>query len=766
MKKLLFSLAFIAAMLTSCVSNNAEIDYDGKNAVDVVIDVKAPELATSRSGETAMNSGLGAIDNFSDDEWGRYDLRYIFEVYDITPGYEDYENPVKERIVQTFDQYEPTRFQLRLIPKRTYKFVVWADFVLQGTENDLNYNTTNLKNITRKGIPTAMDESMDAYFVQEDITLTGALSKDFVLTRPFGKLRVITTDINEVNLGSAPSRVDITFYNHNIFASLNALDGYAASVANNVTYSYNIAKGAPYSEGYDKDANNQTLFADYIFTHPQEFGEQEVNFKMSVYGEDNRLIREHDFNTQIPLKRNSLTTIMGNLLTTASQVTISINDDFDGEYIVNNDAVKLAAPTVNTLIEENRVTLSWNAVENADYYTIYYNGYNGSTVDYTTTTEVTYQLNWGEYAEFGVQAHSYNDWTYSASEVSYAYAQIAGNTSTIYFIAENPDMEQVYIYYWDLNGETTPAPGYLMEFAYTTPEGWKVFAYTFDAYYSGMQLNFLFNNGLWNDGNQTEDLSCILGQDYSFSYYLNANNPVDNDKNGYKIYATSELGWSNMNIWLWDDNFQTLTNNKEWPGDAMEKEVIDGVEYFVYTLSESVNNYNIVFNTDWGYIQTVDCTGFVADRDRYFNILNSTDSVGHYYVEEITPNGDGNEGDDNDDDEGNVIMIDIIKIGVGYDQSGEKEIQFWYSDTNAHIIDFKGFDRCVSGQPLVAGYYSSAEGTIDLTYSTYDYGTTNDRMSFAECTITDNGDGTQTYDAKFTYGGQEYAFVYTGAYPN
>ena len=81
-----------------------------------------------------MNSGLGAIDNFSENEWAKYDLRYIFEVYDVTPGYEDLDTPVKERLVQTFDQYQPTKFELRLIPNRNYKFVVWADFVAQGSD--------------------------------------------------------------------------------------------------------------------------------------------------------------------------------------------------------------------------------------------------------------------------------------------------------------------------------------------------------------------------------------------------------------------------------------------------------------------------------------------------------------------------------------------------------------------------------------------------------------------------------------------------------
>ena len=115
--------------------------------------------------------------------------------------------------------------------------------------------------------------------------------------------------------------------------------------------------------------------------------------------------------------------------------------------------------------------------------------------------------------------------------------------------------------------------------------------------------------------------------------------------------------------------------------------------------------------------------------------------------------------------EGDVINVTIQNLTVGYDQPGEKEMQFWYSATNAHVIDFKGFDNCNPGQPLAAGTYSSAAYTIDADYSIFDYGTTNGPMSDIEVVVTDNGDGTYTYDAKFSHNGQKYAFVYTGAYP-
>lgn len=339
MKKQLLSLAFIAALLTSCMTDGDKVNYEGKDTVDFTIGINIPELAT-RSGETAMNSGLGAIDNFNfdDSEWDSYDVRYMLEVYDVTEGFKNTDTPIKKRDVKTVDKYEPTSFQLRLIPNRDYRFVVWADFVNEGSDADLHYSTVDLNNVYRLTKVTAMDECQDAYFIKEDIHLgSNGLSKDLVLKRPFGKIRVITTDHNEVNIGSEPAKVEVKFYNHTLYTSLDAVTGKASGNTVN-EYTYEVTKeNSPYTQGYDSEVQNMTLFADYILAGDEDEGAQEVNFTMTVWGKDGRQIRTHDFNTQIPLERNHLTTIIGNLLTLDNEFTISIDDNFDGEYINNWD---------------------------------------------------------------------------------------------------------------------------------------------------------------------------------------------------------------------------------------------------------------------------------------------------------------------------------------------------------------------------------------------------------------------------------------------
>ena len=336
MKKFLFFLMGIALLGVSCQQDENIHNATNGDMVEVNIGVGVPELAT-RSGETDMNSGLGAIDNFSADEWAKYDVRYMLEIYDVTDGYANLETPIKKREIKTYDEYQETMFTVRLVPNRDYRFVLWADFVNEGSEDDLYYDTTDLNKVTRLGNAVAMDECQDAYFIQKDLKVgTNGIEESLVLKRPFGKIRVITTDYDEVNIGSEPEKVEVKFYNHKLLTTLNAVTGVAEGETIN-EYTYTVAKDAPYTKGYDELEQNMTLFADYILAADETVGAQEVNFTIEVTGKDGRVINSHDFNTQIPLERNHLTTIVGNLLTLQNDITISIDDNFDGEYIRNWD---------------------------------------------------------------------------------------------------------------------------------------------------------------------------------------------------------------------------------------------------------------------------------------------------------------------------------------------------------------------------------------------------------------------------------------------
>ena len=54
---------------------------------------------------------------------------------------------------------------------------------------------------------------------------------------------------------------------------------------------------------------------------------------------------------------------------------------------------------------------------------------------------------------------------------------------------------------------------------------------------------------------------------------------------------------SNLAVWVWEGSNKFCTN-KEWPGDKLiEKETIEGADYFVYTVNTE-GSYNLIFNNN------------------------------------------------------------------------------------------------------------------------------------------------------------------------
>ena len=355
MKARFFALAALVLGMVSC-----QQDFDAApqvgGEVDFQLSVGAGEISTTRAtdGDTqeGYDSAYGAIDYLSEADWTKYDLRYSLEVYDKA---DDYANatPIKDRMVQIVDKYQPVMFDLRLVPNRDYHFVVFADFVPQGASSKANTEVQselglrhnigdNLGQITIKN-DAINDEIADAYFATKDIKIQNSAAQDILLKRPYGKVRVIATDLAELNLNVDPAYVKV-FYTAKHPQKFNAVTGAIDTYDQNVEYEFqsNYAKGvsknslanhyytADYDAKKDKNANgierhtHMTLFTDYILATDEQ---ESIHFTMQVYDKGG-LIKETHFNTDIPVQRNNLTTIVGNVLTTATEINVTIDDNF------------------------------------------------------------------------------------------------------------------------------------------------------------------------------------------------------------------------------------------------------------------------------------------------------------------------------------------------------------------------------------------------------------------------------------------------------
>ena len=317
-------------LLTAC---SRDMDQPGPNPDgDVVrIQLDAPEAMQLTRGDAETNSAKGALTNV---DWTKYDLRYQLAVYS-----EDGSTELFAPQTKVCDTYSPVVFDFRLTPNNTYKFVAWADFVEQGSTTDLHYNTSNFVNIKIKTQGNRdriiNDESRDAYFVTKNIPITQSFNQSLTLKRPFAKVRVVTTDWDENNKGvMKPDNFKITYHDCTRFSSLNAVTGEAFGEADlSTAYTAKILTDDSgekyYTGGYDASATNRTLLVDYLLATPEQ---QAIHFNLDMLAGNTPVI-SRDFKTEIPVQRNYLTTIIGNLLSVGGSVNISINESFSNEWV-------------------------------------------------------------------------------------------------------------------------------------------------------------------------------------------------------------------------------------------------------------------------------------------------------------------------------------------------------------------------------------------------------------------------------------------------
>ena len=323
MKKL-FALAALVLGLASCQNEPEGLGVVTGGEVDTVVTVSLPEATRA----TSADSGLANVDAAD------FDLRYILEVYDFNITLED--KCIVREVVTKPTSETTVAFPVRLIAGRDYKFVVWADFVETGEDDDLYYNTEDgLDEVTvidnNEVKWTAMTEARDAYTSFVDVqNYSGTQPINLTLTRPFGKLRVVTTDIDALNyIDALPTAVAFN-YTLPVYVAFNALTGETVGEPTTHSFSYNLADVQEYDEA---SASNKTLFTDYLFVGDEET--LVTRFSMDVTHANTTNPTNYPFNTDIPVVRNQLTTIIGSILTDANNVKVEVKPVFVNEIVDN-----------------------------------------------------------------------------------------------------------------------------------------------------------------------------------------------------------------------------------------------------------------------------------------------------------------------------------------------------------------------------------------------------------------------------------------------
>ena len=334
MKKILLPFLALGGLLFASSCQMDEPDAGTLTGeVDFTITVGIPGGITTYSPtDRASFSHLGGANNVDPN---LYDLRYILKVYDDeTLAYEEIQT------VKSDFAGEKVNFSARLLAKK-YTFVLWADFVEEGTTSDLYYDTDDLTMVSYSSTVTddfnmrakyLSSDAIDAYTAYQEINLSeSSQNVNISLKRPFGKIRLLATDTPQNQVDDdlkVPTSATIAFTDAKVPTTFNALTGEASESEPflSVTgYTFTAVKEpSPVVTGHNDLAFAYLLGQTYFFESPSS-----TAYKMTVTVKNgNEQIGNREL-TNIPVSANKLTTVIGNFYTNEGNIEVIVDDEFN-----------------------------------------------------------------------------------------------------------------------------------------------------------------------------------------------------------------------------------------------------------------------------------------------------------------------------------------------------------------------------------------------------------------------------------------------------
>lgn len=246
---------------------------------------------------------------------------------------------------------------ITLAKGQTYQIAFWAQ-----NSKCTAYTTTDLKNVTVNYAGDNNDEKRDAFFKTVEYTVNGTEPEPVVLKRPFAQLNVGVTEADwnaAVAAGFTVTQSSVTI--SNAATSINLLTGEVSSESeakltsstiltetlNVGTESYKYLSMSYFlvNDGSEKGDKQQLIESlEFVFTN--EDSTKSMTLTQGL--------------TNVPVQRNYRTNIIGNILTGKIDFNITIDNDFEGDNIVNDDNALIP------VIKVTDVASLKSAIENAE----------------------------------------------------------------------------------------------------------------------------------------------------------------------------------------------------------------------------------------------------------------------------------------------------------------------------------------------------------------------------------------------------------------
>ena len=274
-----------------------------------------------------------------------YDIRYQIRVYKTDNEGE----PLSDAytlITGTKDDVTDLNHSVDIeLEKGNYRFLVWADYVDGGTEEDKFYATGDFKEITLAGESHCGNNVFRDAF-RGEATATVASGNDapqeitVVMERPLARYQFITTDLEtfitnalkeqEARGGAEKENSPTKAVNLDDYRIVFRYTGFMPSAFNAFTDKpIDAVTGVSFTGRITRLSDTEAeLGFDYVFVNGTE---STVPVAVEVYGTDNRLLSSTG-PIDVPLVRSRHTTVRGPFLTAQASGSVGIIPGFDGDW--------------------------------------------------------------------------------------------------------------------------------------------------------------------------------------------------------------------------------------------------------------------------------------------------------------------------------------------------------------------------------------------------------------------------------------------------
>ena len=306
--------------------------------------------------DTALPQGpVHEVSTRASEANSEYDLRYVINAYRRT-GTDKYEDaPYANWILTQDDIANPDITFTLTIMEGEYRFMVWTDYVLQGSKEDHHYNADNFKYIRLYGKDDGRkhvgnDDYRDAFLGSTDVEVIRyggnhpPVSATINLARPMSKVVFISTDLDDWKTkiitshyhsalqGAKPGEivepmkdVDLSQYKVKIHYPQYMPNAFNMMTDRTTWSDVNVSFE---SQLIALSSTEAAIGFDYVFANANDAN---VVMAVSLYDKSGtQLARSRDIT--VPLERGKVTTVRGNFLLEESDGGVSINPDFEGEF--------------------------------------------------------------------------------------------------------------------------------------------------------------------------------------------------------------------------------------------------------------------------------------------------------------------------------------------------------------------------------------------------------------------------------------------------